>query len=94
MPQVQAMLCHIEKKGSARTPDLAKAFELASEQVTQLLAPFVSSKVLVACTVIRYGKEMAEYRAMGGKIGHAASFRNFSILPPTDKVRMMERGHV
>lgn len=92
--QILDLLQHIEKTGPCRTPDLASKFALSERRIASLLAPFVQQKVLVACTVLSRGKQMLEYRAMGGKIGHVGNFRNFAILPRTERVRMMERSHV
>ena len=83
----------IERAGSIRSPELARKSGLSQAQVEAALARRVQDGTLVACTVLRAGQAMQEYRVVGGKLGHAGKF-DVPILATPERVRTMERGHV
>ena len=76
----EAAIKFIEKSGSARSGDIARAIGVEQKSISPSLQAAIDNGVLVACDVVVPGKPpQKEYRIGGGMA--APKFRDFSVNP-------------
>ena len=76
----EAAIKFIEKSGSARSADIARAIGAEQKNISSTLQPAIDNGVLVACDVVVPGSPpQKEYRIGGGMA--APKFRDFSVNP-------------